>query len=154
MVYPDPDYDREMAIVAEAEVNGQRTIIRVVRIVGDNWHDSAELPSSSRMPGNLRGLVRPWRIISSDRQERGFSRLCLLPPSNTAMNSCGRARDSRSIGRYPRPNMRTDAQGRMQVFDLQQYNGFQYQRTLSVMEITMGHERRQAIFNHRRFDEN
>lgn len=36
------DYDREMAIVAEVEVEGVKQIIGVVRIVGDGWRESCE----------------------------------------------------------------------------------------------------------------
>lgn len=36
------DYDREMAIVALIEENGEKKIIGVVRIVGDGWRESCE----------------------------------------------------------------------------------------------------------------
>ena len=36
------DYDREMAIVAQIEVDGKPKLIGVVRIVGDGWRETAE----------------------------------------------------------------------------------------------------------------
>lgn len=88
------DYDREMAIVAEAEVNGQRTIIGVVRIVGDNWHDGAEFAIVIADAWQHQGLGSAMAdYIIQIARERGFNRLyASFLKSNTAMNRLFRAK--------------------------------------------------------------
>lgn len=59
------DYDREMAIVAQIEKDGEKKIIGVVRIVGDGWRDTAEyaiLVSDAWHGQGLGGLLTDYII--------------------------------------------------------------------------------------------
>ncbi|MCF8238690.1 MAG: bifunctional acetate--CoA ligase family protein/GNAT family N-acetyltransferase [Saprospiraceae bacterium] len=88
------DYDREMAIVAETEVNGQRTIIGVVRVVGDNWNDGAEFAIVVADAWQHQGLGSAMAdYIIQIARERGFNRLyASFLRSNTAMDRLFRAK--------------------------------------------------------------
>ncbi|MBK7341852.1 MAG: bifunctional acetate--CoA ligase family protein/GNAT family N-acetyltransferase [Saprospiraceae bacterium] len=88
------DYDREMAIVAETPVKGQRTIIGVVRIVGDNWNDGAEFAIVVADAWQHQGLGSAMAdYIIQIARERGFKRLyASFLKSNTAMDRLFRAK--------------------------------------------------------------
>jgi acetyltransferase len=50
------DYDREMAIIAELEENGEKKMIGVVRIIADAWKESAEYAIVVADPWHGQGL--------------------------------------------------------------------------------------------------
>ena len=70
------DYDREMAIVAEITVKGERRLIGVVRYVGDNWNHDAEFAIVVADAWQRQGLgaVMTEFIIQIAR-DRGFAKL-------------------------------------------------------------------------------
>lgn len=88
------DYDREMAIVAETMVNGERRIIGVVRIVGDNWNDGAEFAIVVADAWQHQGLGSAMAdYIIQIARERGFKHLyASFLRSNTAMDRLFRSK--------------------------------------------------------------
>lgn len=70
------DYDREMAIVAETILDGERAIIGVVRIVGDNWNGDAEFAIVVADAWQRQGLGTAMSdFILEIARERGFQRI-------------------------------------------------------------------------------
>ena len=70
------DYDREMAIVAEIMLEGQRAIIAVVRIVGDNWNGDAEYAIVVADQWQRQGLGSEMTdFIVAIAKDRGFKKL-------------------------------------------------------------------------------
>ena len=70
------DYDREMAIVAETLLDGQRAIIAVVRVVGDNWKGEAEYAIVVADAWQRQGLGSEMTdFIVRIARDRGFTRL-------------------------------------------------------------------------------
>lgn len=70
------DYDREMAIVAETILEGERAIIGVVRIVGDNWNGDAEFAIVVADAWQKQGLGSALAdFILEIAREQGFKRI-------------------------------------------------------------------------------
>lgn len=70
------DYDREMAIVAETILDGERAIIGVVRIVGDNWNGDAEFAIVVADAWQRQGLGTALSdFILEIARERGFQHI-------------------------------------------------------------------------------
>lgn len=70
------DYDREMAIVAETTLDGERSLIGVVRIVGDNWNGDAEFAIVVADAWQKQGLGSALAdFILEIAKEKGFKRI-------------------------------------------------------------------------------
>ncbi|MCO6486756.1 MAG: bifunctional acetate--CoA ligase family protein/GNAT family N-acetyltransferase [Saprospiraceae bacterium] len=70
------DYDREMAIVAETTIEGEKALIGVVRIVGDNWNGDAEFAIVVADHWQRQGLGSEMTdFILEIARERGFSQI-------------------------------------------------------------------------------
>ena len=82
------DYDREIALVAEIEENGERAIIGVARLSklhGTNEEARYTMLISDHYQGQGLGKEMLKRVIQVGRDEKVQSIIALISPENTAM---------------------------------------------------------------------